>query len=274
MRSTEVDAGGRRWSVLDAGGDGPVVLLLHGYPDGKRTWEPILPGLTTAGYRPVAADLPGFGGTDPLPGLPGVVSLADAVAALAVRLEATTVVGHDWGGVATWCVAAMRPETAGRYVVVNAPHPTAFPRTALRRPVQLARSAYMVPISAGLVGLPLARRLYRAAYGGPPPAAALAALEEGLATRANRRAAANYYRAALTGWLPGRGHCGAVPADRPLLLLAGCPDPALDAALFRASLDRYAPHGRLVEIPQGYHFPHWRQPAVVLAHLLEHLAGA
>jgi pimeloyl-ACP methyl ester carboxylesterase len=113
-------------SVLDEG-DGPAVLLLHGFPDSARLWRHQIPTLTDAGFRVVAPDLRGFGAS----GKPTEVSdyrigrsVADMVAVLdALEIERAHVVGHDWGAGVAWAVALMAPQRVDRLVVMSVGHP-------------------------------------------------------------------------------------------------------------------------------------------------------
>jgi pimeloyl-ACP methyl ester carboxylesterase len=96
-----VDVGGLRLHCVEAG-TGPLVVLLHGFPEFWYAWRHQLPALANAGYRVVAPDLPGYNTSDKPPRMrdyrPRV--LAQDVANLIVALGASsaTVAGHDWGG--------------------------------------------------------------------------------------------------------------------------------------------------------------------------------
>ena len=97
-------------------GDGPVVLLLHGFPDSKYLWRNQLLPLANAGYRVIAPDLRGYGDAPKPDGteayaIPHVLSdltgLLDALAIDNIHL-----VGHDWGGTVAWLFAGFHPERA------------------------------------------------------------------------------------------------------------------------------------------------------------------
>ncbi|WKV72725.1 alpha/beta hydrolase [Streptomyces sp. PCS3-D2] len=120
----DVAANGARFHVAELG-DGPLVLLLHGFPQFWWTWRHQLTALADAGYRAVAMDLRGVGGSDRTPrgydppnlalDITGVVrSLGEPDAAL---------VGHDLGGYLAWTAAVMRPKLVRRLVVSSMPHP-------------------------------------------------------------------------------------------------------------------------------------------------------
>jgi pimeloyl-ACP methyl ester carboxylesterase len=120
-----VDAGDVRLNVATAG-DGPPVLLLHGFPDSWRLWRHQIAALAGAGHRVIAPDLRGFGGSD----RPADVDayrmgrLVDDVAAVCagVGVERAAVVGHDWGAGLAWQVAFRRPELVDRLAVLSVGH--------------------------------------------------------------------------------------------------------------------------------------------------------
>jgi pimeloyl-ACP methyl ester carboxylesterase len=153
-------------------GEGPLVLLLHGFPECWVSWRNQLPALANAGFHAVAPDLRGYGRSDKPQGLDAyrIEVLARDVARLVEALGATRahVVGHDWGGAVAWFFAMWHPERLDRLTILNAPHPARFSR-ALKRPRQFLRSSYMllfqVPVLPELLlrggNFLLLRRLFR-----------------------------------------------------------------------------------------------------------------
>jgi pimeloyl-ACP methyl ester carboxylesterase len=119
-----VSAGGTRFHVATMG-EGPLVLLLHGFPEFWWSWHNQLVSLAAAGYRAAAVDLRGYGGSDKPPRGYDLVTLADDAAGLVRALgEANAVVvGHDWGGLLAWTMAVYHPKVIQRLVAVSAPHP-------------------------------------------------------------------------------------------------------------------------------------------------------
>ncbi len=111
-------------------GEGPTILLLHGWPDTSALWRDVTPLLVDAGYRVAAVDLRGCGASDKPRDVASyamghlVGDVARTVAALGV--DEVTLVGHDWGAALAWVVAALRPELVTRLVVLSVGHPTAF----------------------------------------------------------------------------------------------------------------------------------------------------
>jgi pimeloyl-ACP methyl ester carboxylesterase len=108
-----VEANGLRMRVAVAG-EGPAVLLLHGFPESWYSWRHQLPALAAAGYRAIAPDLRGYGGTDAPPAIEDydIEHLAaDATGLLdALGEDAAVVVGHDWGAIIAWQLALLRAE--------------------------------------------------------------------------------------------------------------------------------------------------------------------
>lgn len=113
---------GLDFPVLDVG-SGPVVLLLHGFPDSHQVWRKQVGPLVKAGYRVVAPDLRGFGNA-PMP--PNVADygvgkvLGDVVGLLdALQIKQARVIGHDWGAVISWYLAAYFPDRVERLMVMS-----------------------------------------------------------------------------------------------------------------------------------------------------------
>lgn len=119
-----VSANGSRFHCVEAG-DGPLVVLVHGFPQFWWAWRRQLQTLPAAGFRTVAVDLRGYGGSDKPPRGYDLVTLASDVARLVRALgEANAVVvGHDWGGLLAWTAAVYHPKIVRRIAVVSAPHP-------------------------------------------------------------------------------------------------------------------------------------------------------
>ena len=120
----DLSANGVRLHVAEAG-EGPLVLLLHGFPEFWWAWRSQLPALAAAGFRAVAPDLRGYGGSDKPPRGYDLPTLSADVAALVRALgeKDAVVVGHDWGGLLGWTMAALHPRTVRRLVVLSMAHP-------------------------------------------------------------------------------------------------------------------------------------------------------
>lgn len=107
-------ANGARFHVVEAGRDseGPLVLLLHGFPEFWWAWRHQIPALADAGYRVVAMDLRGYGASDKPPqGYDTFTLAADAAAVVrCLGVRSAVVAGHGWGGWIAWAMATMQPD--------------------------------------------------------------------------------------------------------------------------------------------------------------------
>lgn len=145
----EIDANDLTFTARAAGPhDGRRVLLLHGFPQTSWSWRAQLSALGDAGYRAVAPDQRGYsvGARPPNVADYGVGHLVSDVLALADTMEMDTfdLVGHDWGGLLAWAVAARYPERVRSLGVVSTPHPLALRHALLGAdPEQAARSDHM-----------------------------------------------------------------------------------------------------------------------------------
>lgn len=120
----DVTANACRFHVVEAGA-GPLVVLLHGFPAFWWTWRHQLVSLAAAGYRAAAMDLRGYGGSDHTPHGYDPLTLARDVAGVVRTLgeASAVVVGHGWGGLVGWTVAAQHPDVVRGLVAVGMPHP-------------------------------------------------------------------------------------------------------------------------------------------------------
>ncbi len=141
----EENVGELRLHWVEAG-EGPLVLLLHGFPEHWLAWRKQLPALAAAGFRAVAPDLRGYNLSEKPTGVASyrMEKLAGDVAALVRHLgyEKTFLVGHDWGGAIAWCVPALHPGLVERLAILNAPHPVLM-RKRLATLAQARRSSYI-----------------------------------------------------------------------------------------------------------------------------------
>jgi pimeloyl-ACP methyl ester carboxylesterase len=134
-----VRANGINLAVYEQG-EGPPVVLLHGFPELAFSWRHQLPALADAGFRAIAPDQRGYGGSD----VPPDVSdyrieelIADVHGLLdALDLESATFAGHDWGALVLWQMAMRAPERIDGLIILNIPH---FPRSPAD-PIQIMRS--------------------------------------------------------------------------------------------------------------------------------------
>jgi pimeloyl-ACP methyl ester carboxylesterase len=144
LREGYVEVGDVRLHYLEAG-DGPLVVLLHGFPEFSYGWRQQIAPLVQAGFRVVAPDLRGYNLSSKPEGFREYTAakLAADIRGLIRELgaESAKVVGHDWGGSVAWTLAMNHPEVVDRLVILNAAHPRKL-NEGLRHPRQLLRSWY------------------------------------------------------------------------------------------------------------------------------------
>src|SRR5439155_24116098 len=126
-------------------GKGPLIILLHGFPDYWYSWREQMPALAKH-FQVVAVDLRGYNQSDQPKGvenytLDKLVEDVDAVIKH-FRQEKAVVVGHDWGGAIAWSFAMAHPEKTERLIILNLPHPRGMLRDLANNPEQQKNSEY------------------------------------------------------------------------------------------------------------------------------------
>lgn len=283
-------ANGIELDVVDTGPrDGPVLIFLHGFPDSHRTWRHQIAHLSGR-YRCIAPDQRGYRGSSKPVGVENytpdkligdVFQLADALG-----VGTFTIVGHDWGGAIAWGVAIMGQLNGRvtRAVVMNAPHPTIFPKLLYTNRQQRQASQYFRvfrdPASDALVKQFGLGGVLLKAFGEMPEnpkmdPAERAALMEDYSNREASIAMLNWYRASPmevldmdapyeipAGWTPP-----ALPKlTIPTLVVWAMDDIALPAANLDG-LDEVIEDLTLVKVPGCGHFVQWEAPDEVNAAL-------
>ncbi|MFO1418079.1 MAG: alpha/beta fold hydrolase [Methylotetracoccus sp.] len=276
-----------RWCEVDAvrlhfveAGTGPLVVLLHGFPEFWYSWRRQIGLLVAAGRRVVALDQRGYNLSEKPAGVHAyrVERLVDDVAGLILALgeSAADVVGHDWGGAIAWMLAIRHPQRVRRLAVLNGPHPRRMAEE-LRLPRQLRRSWYMFLFQ--LPWLPewlLARDRYRGLLAtmsrdvvtvGAFSDADLAAYRAAIAMPGALTSAVNYYRALFRrnpfALLRQVGRI-----DHPTLLIWGERDRYLGLPLTEG-LSRWVADLRVERIPEASHWVQVDVPDRVNALLIE-----
>src|SRR5579859_5561185 len=122
-----IEANGLSFAYL-AEGEGPLVLLVHGFPDTAHTWDHVRPLIAARGFRAVSPWTRGYAPTAIPPGDADAETLARDVLALidAFGSGPAIVIGHDWGALAAYGAAALAPEKVRRLITVAIPHPAAM----------------------------------------------------------------------------------------------------------------------------------------------------
>lgn len=271
--SLEVQAGEFRLHCLAMGPrDGPLVLLLHGFPECARTWRRQMPALAAAGFRAVAPDLRGYGGSDKPRHVRDykLTILAADVANLisALGREKADVIGHDWGGEVAWCFAMWHPARLRRLALLNIAHPQRFTR-ALGTAAQLRKSWYIFFFQ--LPFLPerfMTDRRLRAMFRYTPArrdAYSDEDIEATLAAVRWRSGPIHYYRAAARYRSPPWQ-----VIDAPTLVIWGERDRWLGRELAEPDR-RWVPHARVERIPDASHWVQADAPERVNELLLQFL---
>jgi pimeloyl-ACP methyl ester carboxylesterase len=126
-------------------GKGPLVVMLHGFPDYWYTWRDQMPGLAQH-FQVVAVDLRGYNQSDQPQGVENYTMnklLEDVTAVIQhFRRDKAILVGHDWGGAIAWFFAMTHPEKTERLIILNLPHPSGMLRELQNNPEQQKNSAY------------------------------------------------------------------------------------------------------------------------------------
>lgn len=279
-----------RMQALEAGpAEGPLVILLHGFPELSESWREVLPVLGAAGFRAVAPDLRGYGGTDrPKYGY-DLDTLAADIYQLARYLQPgrpAHVVGHDWGGIIAFHLAAQHPEVVDRLVVINAFHPAVMARR-MWNPAQLVRSWYMFVFQLPWLpehelsqhgGAAIPRAIRRALM--DPSRVSEERLKpyaENFAKPEAARAALAYYRkfirGLLTPWGMRKWLRGYPRIRAPFLLIWGEEDIALGRELTYELEPWFELPPRVHYLPGVGHFAPLEAPEQVATLVLEFLEG-
>jgi pimeloyl-ACP methyl ester carboxylesterase len=287
-----VSANGIRLHVAECG-DGPLVILLHGFPEFWLAWRHQLVELAEQGFRAVAVDLRGYGDSDKPPRGYDLWTLAGDVAGLVPALgeSRAAVVGHGWGGVVGWTVAAMHPRRVSALVTIGAPHPLAIRRGVVRdvwgqgralstvARVQLPRLPERdLRVEEGVRIERLMRAWSGAAWSATDDfAEAVAHYRSAIRVPGVAHCAMEYYRWAVRSQIraEGRRFAAAVarPAEIPVLGLHGADDPFLLPRTAAAST-RWAGDRHTLEVwPEVGHFPHEECPDAVTTRVVAFLAG-
>lgn len=267
--------GGRRLAAIDEGPlDGPLVILLHGFPEFSYAWRNQVGPLVDDGWRVLVPDQIGYNLSDKPVGLENydIDALADDVLRLAESAGYRTfsLVGHDWGGIVAWWLALRDPDRIERLAILNAPHPATMTRYAMTHPTQMLRSWYILFFQ--IPGLPeallraggyrMARRLLTGTSRGDAFSRHdLDHYQEAWSRPGALTAMINWYRA-----LRKRRKLRSERVRVPTMILWGERDAALEFPLALAALRR-CDQGRLFRFPNATHWLQHEEPEDV-NHLL------
>ena len=278
--SVAVDTNGISLHTRQAGPeDGPLVVLLHGFPEFWYGWHRQIKPLADAGYRVIVPDQRGYNRSDKPDGVDSyrIETLAADVVGLldAADRETAAVAGHDWGAAVAWWLALSYPERIESLTAVNVPHPTVMETTLRNSLSQLRKSWYMFAFQ--LPALPEAistanncRVLRRGLTNSSRPGTFSA-------TDLERYRAAWQQPDALTAminWYRAMGRYRPQPPRQqvsvPTLVMWGRQDEFLASTMADESLD-YCDDAELVSFPSATHWVLHEEPEETADALLAHL---
>lgn len=278
FKSSYASVNGVRLHVVEKG-SGPVVLLLHGWPEFWYAWRHALDALSDQ-YRVIAPDMRGYNASEKPRGYRSYaleLLVGDMLALLDYYGEEKVhLVGHDWGGIVAWQIAIDHPERCSDLVILNCPHPDAFRRHLKNSTRQRIRSWYMLffqlpflPETFLSITLPfLFRRIF---HGWAIQPNAFSEEDIRHYVQAYRRPGAlkatiDYYRA-LFKIGPPKSTRFRTPIPIPILVLWGMDDRALGHAMTQG-MERYAGAGyQQVDFPRCSHWIQHEYPDAVHAEM-------
>jgi pimeloyl-ACP methyl ester carboxylesterase len=278
----DVTTNGVRLHVVQCGPtDGPLVILLHGFPEYWESWRKQWPALVAAGYRVWIPDQRGYNLSDKPRGIrrytilelaADVIGLIDAAGRRQAHL-----ISHDWGAIVSWYLAAQFPGRLASTTIINVPHPAATTRNLWRVPSQLLYSWYVLFFQ--LPGLPerlFKRRNWRFGRRVLAKTAHPGAFRP---EEVDRYVAAWSQPGALTAminWYRALRYSGRLRWPRiegPLQVIWGKKDAFLKARLAEVSMTQ-CDRGQLHFFPNATHWVHLEEAAAVNDLLLRFLESA
>lgn len=274
--------------------DGPLVILLHGFPEFWYGWRAQIPALANAGFRVWAPDQRGYNLSDKPSGVSNydLTNLSGDIIGLmdAAGVERAHVVGHDWGAAVSWHLATRHADRVEKLAIFNVPHPAVFAPFLRSHPTQLLKSWYMLFFQMPYLPELFVRKAGRfiMSEGGRSKTFSESELdryEEVWNQPGMMTAAINWYRAEgrraarrLTAGRRGGSRIAADPTVRvPTLVVWGEDDPVLDHRMADRSVE-LCEEGRLVKLPGVTHWVQHeaadRVNQLLIGHLQNTEAGA
>jgi epoxide hydrolase 4 len=263
-------------------GSGPLLVLLHGFPEFWYSWRHQIPVLAQH-YTVVAPDLRGYNESDKPPRVKDyrISHLVEDVAGMIESFgeQRAIVAGHDWGGAIAWALALTRPEMVEKLIALNIPHPRMFVQHLLTNPRQLARSWYVFFFQ--LPWLPefalrasnfrAIEETFRSSTATPSLLSPDVTMQytSAIAKPGALTAALNYYRAAGRYGILSQLNSQTV-VSQPTLLIWGEQDIALGKELTHG-LERYAPDLTVRYLPDASHWVQQDRPERVNQYILDFL---
>ena len=242
-----------------AGDSGPLVVMIHGFPDFWYSWNEQIKALQST-HRVAAMDLRGYNRSDKPKGLenyaiPELVS--DVVSVIRDMGEKKgVIVGHDWGGMGAWQFAMMQPEMTDRLIVLNLPHPKGLNRELANNPDQQRNSQYARNFQQPDAHKQLdAERLIRWVKGEAKRAKYIEAMK-----RSDFESMLNYYKRNYPRPPYKEDISEPVRLNMPVLLIHGLDDWALLPGALNQTWEWLDSDLTLVTVPGAGHFVHHDKP--------------
>ncbi len=266
-----VDANGLKFAYLEEG-TGPLVLMLHGFPDTAHTWDDLRPRIAAKGYRAVSPFMRGYHPTAIPDRDADQETLARDALALVDALGASEaiVIGHDWGASAAYGAAALGPERVKKLFVLAIPHPAALKPTLKKLWGVRHFAVYKLPGAPerfarnDFAALPEIYRRWSPSW--QPDPHEFDAVRASFSNPASLNAAFGYYRKLSP--IPSPSLKARITV--PTVVFAGLDDPVAEPADYRGAARMFA-SDYIVEEVDGGHFMHREHPDAFAERLLTHL---
>ena len=274
MQPAFIDANGVKLAYLEQG-KGPLVVLVHGFPDTAHTWDRVMPAVAELGFRAVAPFTRGYWPSEAKGPYDSDTLGADIVALIEALGESSAiVVGHDWGASAAYAAAGSRPDRVRMLITLAIPHPKSLKPTPLtiwkiRHFFTLSRKGAAAKIRAN--GYRYIDELWRrwSPAWKDLPASETAAVKESFSHDGSLEAACAYY-AAVNPRKPPKGHRANIKV--PAVAFAGTDDMIAPRAYEKAR-HCYDASYEVIQVPGG-HFMHREHPEEFIPELVRTLRDA
>jgi pimeloyl-ACP methyl ester carboxylesterase len=266
-----VEANGLRFAYLEEG-TGPLVLMLHGFPDTARSWDDLRPRIAAKGYRAVSPYLRGYHpsaiparDTDQETLARDPLALIDALGA-----RDAIVIGHDFGAAAAYGAAALGPDRVKKLFVIGIPHPATLRPTLKKLWGVRHFAAYKLPGAVkrfarnDFAALPDIYRRWSPTWN--PDPREFDAIRASFANPASLNAAFGYYRKLSP--IPSPSLKARITV--PVIAFAGLDDPMTEPSDYRGAARMFANEYIVEEVPGG-HFMHREHPGTFADRLFAHL---